>query len=32
MKGIYYRYIGLIDEMPETMTAKKAKPIQTEVA
>ena len=29
---IYYRDIGLIDEMPETMTAEKANPTQTEVA
>lgn len=28
---IYYRDIGLIDEMPETMTAEKEKPTQTEV-
>ena len=29
---IYYRDIGLIDEMPETMTTEKVKPTQTEVA
>ena len=29
---IYYRDIGLIDEMPETVTAEKANPTQTEVA
>lgn len=29
---IYYRDIGLIDEMPETMTAEKEKFTQTEVA
>ena len=29
---IYYRDIGLIDEMPETMSTEKEKPTQTEVA
>lgn len=29
---IYYRDIGLIDELPETMTVEPGKPIQTEVA
>ena len=29
---IYYRDIGLIDEMPETMTEETKKPTQTEVA
>ena len=29
---IYYRDIGLIDKTPETMTAEKEKPTQTEVA
>ena len=29
---IYYRDIGLIDEMPETMTTENVKPTQTEVA